>query len=508
MDRSKFKRKKIIRAKNGEVYLILSTSDIGVNVLKFKSGNLWKEIPVLKCSIEGDLSLYACIEGVSLMNWSYFEKKGFIVLSTMYDFKYNQIINTIADYYKGLIISRPAPDGLIYVDEYMDLENNKHENQSPSIEGNSAENIVQGNNDISGNTNSMKDTEISQVDISVCEENDNNSNSYESSNNTSENIKRYDLLTMYRDDVASRNINTNVDPSSKKKRKYTRTKYNYYLPPLTENECLEIAMMPTQGVANKYNLPVSVASGIRKKAKELFVSSDIVKNKQIKNNNGIYSKVRNFAKSGGSRNEALTEFDNSTVNYIYDRIDFSNSEPITGISIDDFLEQFKNASIQELYRFENMSSMEFAKEYSVSESISKNALQYIRTNLIAKDPYIICGFEYGLKENDVKKKDIYVYLSIEDIKDIYLETFDHHAEILAGTYELPNNIGRARQEDLIKVIKNRFYRKRYNNEIFSIEQKDAVESMNMDKIKNSFMVSSNRCHSLLNSYKARKKKEG
>lgn len=284
----------------------------------------------------------------------------------------------------------------------------------------------------------------------------------------------------------------------------------------SESECIAIACSSIVMVAEKYDITKSDAAQMVNNAKKLFNNEEPVKRTKPE------ITVKEIYESGISCEDAIFKYRNIPADRIrryYQDMSITKDDRAAIQKWDKILASSDKENMKLIINAARSDVHEFNQAERCSVSTAENILGKINKILAFNPLYVVFGdrayeedledtFQNGRNSNK-NLIDSYIYRIALRLSDPYKATYNYHYDILHGNKPIPESVLDEDKEFFLAMIYNHYNPRMIlgRNRHLSRAQREALESLDAERVARAFAVQTSRARSIINSYKLKVKRE-
>ena len=442
----------------------------------------------------GDLDRCIAINRILYTDWSrviakYYEKYRNLSIREM-----RKITNAVKDLYDGIIVY-DANDRMCYSDELTEPIKEIANKEESAIDPQSSESVqLQTHEDPPSQPieKPVVDAQLHDAEVEVSVENNIIAAKVETesdSNIASDSNEEYIDLLKDNPTTDEEFLKRKRDGGSGVKRHHNNRVHRRFF---SETEALHICHMRNLAIMQKYDVPSSIATLMRKNALEYFGESSSENNRSPKNN---YSKLFN---EGYTVDQVIAMYPDkaSKIRHCWkswytlrNRVDNPNYMEV----LNSFINDDDDDSMNELIKISNMTNIRIVEYFGCSSPSAQIIAGKVQRALSKKS---ILFTVFGIRVFDTDEFNKFIeksqkryacanivtmenYNTCMRLKDIYDATYDIHQDIIIGAKPIPDSISPNDVPKFISIIKRSFTTRIDNDHIPNIQaicaNKDAME---------------------------------
>ena len=284
----------------------------------------------------------------------------------------------------------------------------------------------------------------------------------------------------------------------------------------SESECISIACSSIAMVQEKYEVARSDAAQMVNNAKKLFSNEKPVVRAKPE------ITVKDIYESGLSLEDAIFKYRNIPADRIrryYQDMGITKDDRAAIEKWDAILASSDKANMKLIINAARSDVHEFNQSEHCSVSTAESILSKINKILAFNPLYVVFGdrayeedledtFQNGRNSNK-NLIDSYIYRIALRLSDPYRSTYNYHYDILHGNKPIPEGVMEEDKEFFLAMIYNHYNPRMIlgRNRHLSRVQREALESLDTERVARAFAVQTSRARSIINSYKLKLKRE-
>lgn len=284
----------------------------------------------------------------------------------------------------------------------------------------------------------------------------------------------------------------------------------------SESECISIACSSIAMVQEKYEVTRSDAAQMVNNAKKLFNDEKPV----VRTKPEIT--VKDIYESGLSLEDAIFKYRNIPADRIrryYQDMAITKDDCAAIEKWDAILASSDKENMRLIITAARSDIHDFNQAERCSVSTAENILGKINKILAFNPLYVVFGdrayeedledtFQNGRNSNK-NLIDSYIYRIALRLSEPYKATYNYHYDILHGNKPIPEGVMDKDKEFFMAMIYNHYNPRMIlgRNRHLSRAQREALESLDAERVARTFAVQTSRARSLINSYKLKVKRE-